>query len=117
MAAYDRAMLKEIQHIDTLSTAKVAAVLGVLWAVLGWIFSGIILSIAPANPDVTVQMPTAFSIAALLSGVIGGAVGGGLSGFLGSYVYNLVIPRLGGGIIVALEDVTKAAPASTSTAH
>jgi hypothetical protein len=101
----------EITRIDPLSTTKVAAILGVLWALLGWIFSGfVILMLLQSSTELAPEgTPSAFSIGGLVSGVIGGCIGGALSGYLGSHVYNVIAQKIG-GISVDMRDATELIP-------
>ena len=95
--------MKEVTYIDPVSAAKITALLGILWAVLGWLFSGIVITLLVQGAGAFPDVPPAFSLGGLLSGVIGGFIGGGLSGYLGSLVYN-VLARKFGGIILELQD-------------
>lgn len=89
--------MKEVTFIDPVSTAKVAALLGILWAVLGWLFSGIVISIlVQSSPGELADIPPSFSVGGLVSGMVGGFIGGALSGYLGSHFYNMLAPRIGG---------------------
>ena len=100
--------MKEVTFIDPISTAKIAALLGILWAILGWLFSGIVISIlVQSSPGAFADIPPSFSVGGLVSGIVGGFIGGALSGYLGSYVYNLLSPRIG-GIRVEIKDDEKA---------
>jgi hypothetical protein len=109
-------MKQEITSIDPITTAKVAALLGILWAVLGWLFSGIVISLLLQGAAVEglEEIPNAFSIGGLVSGIIGGFVGGALSGYLGSLVYNLLAKRIG-GIRVEISGCDCAAPVPEPT--
>ena len=89
--------MREITFIHSGSVAKIGALLGILWAFLGWLFSGIvILVILKSSAEAITDAPAAFSISGLISGMIGGFIGGGLSGYLGSLVYNFIAKRFGG---------------------
>ena len=98
-------MQKEVVSIEPLSTAKIGALLGILWAMLGWFFNGLILiTITRSAEQVLPDLPSPFSFAGLLSGIIGGFIGGGISGYLGCTVYNLLAKRIG-GIRATVKDV------------
>lgn len=89
--------MKEVTRIDPVSTAKIAAILGILWAVLGWLFSGVVITLLlQGASEQAGSLPPGFSPGALLSGVIGGVIGGALSGYLGSLVYNWLAGKIGG---------------------
>lgn len=96
--------MKEILRIDPLSTAKIAALLGILWAVLGWLFSGVVISLIVQGNTELGELPPSFTMGGLLSGVVGGFIGGGVSGYLGSLFYNWLAPKVG-GIKVKLADL------------
>jgi hypothetical protein len=102
-------MLKEVKYIDPISTMKVGALLGILWAVLAWLFQGIIISMMPADQMELQGEIQAFSLVILLSEVLGSVLGGALSGYLGSLFYNFIVTRMGGGIIVIMQDYQKSA--------
>ena len=97
--------MKVLTHIDPLSTTKIAALLGILWAVLGWFMSSIVIALVMqgSTPEELANIPPIFSLGGLVSGIIGGFVGGGVSGYLGSLVYNLLAGRIG-GIKVTMEE-------------
>jgi hypothetical protein len=96
--------MKELRFIDPVSTAKITALLGVLWALLEWLFGGIALSILIRSTAENLgDLPPAFSISGLLSGIIGGVIGGAITGYLGSYVYNFLADKVG-GVLVSLEE-------------
>ena len=86
---------KEILSIDPLSTTKIAALLGVLWALLGWILNGVVIAVFLTGEDLG-DLPPAFAVSTFISSVLGGFIGGALSGFLGCHVYNFVAQRIGG---------------------
>ncbi len=93
---------KEITSIDPLSTTKVVALLGVLWALLGWILNSIVIAGFLVGEDLG-ELPPAFSMSSLLAGVLGGFIGGALSGYLGAIVYNFLARKIG-GIKVGLKE-------------
>ena len=96
--------MKVVTHIDPLSTAKIASLLGILWAVLGWLMSSIVIAlVAQTAGEDLVNLPPTFSLGGLISGIVGGFIGGGVSGYLGSLVYNLLAERIG-GIRVTIEE-------------
>jgi hypothetical protein len=97
--------MKIISRIDPLSTMKIATLLGILWSVLGWLFSGIVISLLMigAPQEVLAEMPKSFSLGGLASGIIGGVIGGAASGYLGSLVYNELAKRIG-GIKIYIQD-------------
>jgi len=86
---------KEILSIDPLSTTKIGALLGVLWAVLGWLLNSIVIITFLAGQNIA-DLPDPFSFTALISGILGGFIGGALSGYLGCLVYNLIARKIGG---------------------
>lgn len=88
--------MKVLTSIDPISTAKIAAILGVLWAVLGWAMSSVVISLIQGSSAELSDLPPSFSLGSLLSGIVGGFIGGGLSGYLGSIVYNLLARHIGG---------------------
>lgn len=99
-------IVKVVTHIDPRSTAKIAALLGILWAVLGWLMSSIVISLViRTTTQEFADLPPIFSIGGLVSGIVGGFIGGGLSGYLGSMVYNALAERIG-GIRVVIDEVT-----------
>jgi len=88
---------KRVTSIDPLSTTKVVALLGVLWAFLAWLLDGIALTVFLSGQAAALaDMPSPFSVGALVSGVIGGFLGGAISGFLGCLVYNFLAKKVGG---------------------
>jgi hypothetical protein len=88
--------MKVLTYLDPLSVAKVAALLGILWAILGWAMGGIVISLlAQGGQDVS-DLPPGFSLGGLLSSMIGGFIGGALSGYLGSHAYNFLARKVGG---------------------
>ncbi len=88
---------KEVTFIDPLSTTKIVALLGVLWAILAWVLDGIALTVfLTGQTESLTELPTPFGIGALVSGIIGGFLGGAISGYLGCLVYNLLTKKLGG---------------------
>ena len=98
-------MQKEVVSIEPLPTAKIGALLGILWALLGWLFNGIILlMIAKSAEQGLSDLPPPFSFGGLVSSIIGGFIGGGISGYLGCLVYNLLAKRIG-GIKATVRDV------------
>lgn len=95
---------RQVTSIDPISTTKVVALLGVLWAFLAWLLDGIALTVfLSGQAEGLTELPTPFSIGALVSGVIGGFLGGAISGFLGCLVYNFLAKKVG-GIKVALSE-------------
>lgn len=102
--------MKILTHIDPLTATKVAAVLGVLWALLGWFMNSlVIVFLSQSAPEGLGELPAAFSLGGLLSGIIGGFIGGTISGYFGALVYNL-LARKTGGVRIALEDVPMGPP-------
>ena len=99
--------MKVLIRIDPYSTAKVAAILGILWSVLGWFFSGLMIKILTigAPPEALADTQAIFSLGGLMSGIIGGVIGGAVSGLLGSMVYNSIAKR-SGGIKMDIVEVT-----------
>jgi hypothetical protein len=99
--------MKEIVRIDPVSTAKVAALLGILWAILGWLFSGIVISLLlQGDPAAFGEVPPqGFSIGGLLAGVVGGFFGGGVSGYFGSLFYNWLARKIG-GVMIGIRDLS-----------
>lgn len=90
-------LYKQVTSIDPLSTTKVVALLGVLWAFLAWLLDGIALSVFLSGQTAGLaELPSPFSIGALVSGVIGGFLGGAISGYLGCLVYNFLAKKVGG---------------------
>ena len=89
--------MKELLSVDPISSAKVMAVLGVAWSILGWIFSGIAMSIiVRTSPIPFPDAPAAFSMGGLLGGIVIGAIGGIITGYVGAWVYNKAAAKLGG---------------------
>lgn len=88
--------MRVLTYIEPLSTAKIAALLGILWATLGWAMSGIVISLLAQGGGDVADLPPSFSLGGLLSSIIGGFLGGAVSGYLGSHVYNLLAKRVGG---------------------
>ncbi|HLD07726.1 MAG TPA: hypothetical protein VJB60_01550 [Candidatus Peribacterales bacterium] len=86
---------KEILSIDPLSATKATALLGILWALLGWFLNSLVIKLF-LDEATAGDLPPAFSIEALFSGVLGGFIGGALSGCLGCFVYNLIARKIGG---------------------
>lgn len=93
---------KEIIAVDPLSATKIGALLGILWAVLGWLLNSIVIVAFLSGGDVT-DLPDPFSVSALISGILGGFIGGALSGYLGCFVYNFIARKIG-GIKVSLRE-------------
>lgn len=88
--------MKVLTYIEPLSTAKIAALLGILWALLGWAMSGIVISLLTQGGGDVTDLPPSFSLGGLLSSIIGGFLGGAISGYLGSHVYNFFAKKVGG---------------------
>ncbi|HLC76405.1 MAG TPA: hypothetical protein VJB82_04805 [Candidatus Peribacterales bacterium] len=86
---------KEILGIDALSATKIGALLGILWAILGWLLNSIVIVAFLAGEEMT-NLPAPFSVSALISGILGGFIGGALSGYLGCLVYNFIARKIGG---------------------
>ncbi|MEK7137859.1 MAG: hypothetical protein AAB853_06300 [Patescibacteria group bacterium] len=98
--------MKVLTSIDPISTAKIAAILGVLWAVLGWAMSSVVISLIQGSSTELSDLPPSFSLGSLLSGIVGGFIGGGLSGYLGGLVYNFLARHIGGIKAVVDEERT-----------
>lgn len=109
--------MKVLLRIDPLSATRVVALLGVLWALLGWFMNSLVIVIfrLQGSLDGVGELPPAFSLGGLLSGVVGGLIGGAISGYLGCLVYNALASRVG-GVRLELKDVTppSGAPSSLS---
>jgi|SRR3989338_11175899 len=98
--------MKVLSRIDPLSATKVAALLGVLWALLGWFMNSlVIVFLVQGTSEGVGELPPAFSLGGLLSGIVGGFIGGAISGYFGALVYNLLASKTG-GVRFQLEEVT-----------
>ncbi len=98
--------MKVLTHIDPLSATKATALLGTLWALLGWFMNSLVITfLLQGSPDGVSDLPPAFSLGGLLSGIVGGFIGGAISGYLGCLVYNLLAKKTG-GVWIQVEDVT-----------
>lgn len=86
---------KQITFIDPLPVAKIAAMLGAVWAVLGWLLNGIVIATMLSGEQIA-DLPPAFSISGLFSGLLGGVIGSALAGLFGAIAYNLLAKRIGG---------------------
>ena len=101
-------MLKVITRIDPFSLSRTAALLGILWAILGWFMNGLVIAfLMQGSLEEAASLPPAFHGGELLSGIIGGVIGGAISGYLGAVVYNLFADILR-GVKIQMEDVTPA---------
>ena len=99
-----------ITRIDPFSLSRTAALLGILWAILGWFMNGLVIAfLMQGSPEEAATLPPAFAIAGLLSGIMGGVIGGAISGYLGAVVYNLFADMLG-GVKIEMEEKTPVPP-------
>jgi len=88
--------MKVVTYIEPVSIAKVAALLGILWAVLGWLMGGIVITLLARSGENVAGLPPSFSWQGILSGIIGGCIVGGISGYLGAHAYNVLAQKVGG---------------------
>ncbi len=92
--------LKEIKSVAivpyTLMSSSISAVLGLIYALILVLILGVVAVILPSEASIITSILMTLSIALIIILPVGGFLISILSSFLTAFIYNLLVPRIGG---------------------